>query len=476
VSDRLSAVDVSFLYLESPATAMHVGEVAIFRTPDGVTPGDLYDAVRRLVSERISVMPRYRQKVRFVPGRIANPVWVDDEEFDLGYHVRRSALPRPGTLDQLRELVGRVQSRHLDRSRPLWELYFVEGLADGRFAILTKTHHAMVDGEDVVDIGSLILDVTADRREAAGDGWVPDREPSTVSLVVDAVTDTLRRPTQVFETVRAGVADARAVTQRALGATAGVLAVARSSLRPAPPSPLNVVVGVQRRFGTAATDLEDYRRVRAAHDGTVNDVVLATVSGALRIWLLTRGESVRPATTVRAMVPLTTRGGPDRPDEVGLTRPVGAPARDLVPYFVDLPVGEASPLVRLHQVSYAMKAHRDSGRAVGANAMVALSGFAPPTIHSAAARLASGLASRLFNVVVTNVPGPQYPLYAAGAQLLETYPVVPLGRGQAVSVGLTSYDGGVYYGLNADRDAMPDVDVLAQCLEESLSELVDTVR
>ena len=463
MSERLSSVDVSFLHLESPTTAMHVGEVAIFRAPEDRSAGEMYAALRRLVSERIAMSPRYRQKVRFVPGRIANPIWVDDEAFDIGYHVRRSALPRPGSIDQLRELVGRVQSRHLDRSRPLWELYFVEGLEDGRFALLTKTHHAMVDGEDVVDIGSLILDPTPEPRATPADGWTPQREPSAVDLVVDAVADTLRRPTQVVDTVRSGVADARAVSRRALG----VLSAAGASLRPAPASPLNAVVGGQRRFGMAATELESYKRVRAAHGGTVNDVVLATVTGALRIWLLTRGESVRPTTSVRAMVPVSVR------EDAGTAGSLGS---RVASYFVDLPVGEASPLVRLHQVSYAMKAHGESGRAVGANTMVALSGFAPPTIHSAAARLASGLASRLFNVVVTNVPGPQYPLYAAGARMLETYPVVPLGRGQAVSVGLTSYDGGVYFGLNADRDAMPDVDVLAQCLEESLSELVETVR
>ena len=464
MSERLSALDVSFLYLESPTTAMHVGEVAIFRPAEGADANDQYDALRRLVGARIAMVPRYRQKVRFVPGHIANPVWVDDEAFDLSYHVRRSALPRPGTLDQLRELVGRVQSRHLDRSRPLWELYVVEGLEDGRFAILTKTHHAMVDGADVLDIGSLILDPLPQPRETPADGWLPEREPSSVGLVVDAVTDTLRRPTQLLETVRAGVTDARAVTMRTFGAAATVLSAARSSLRPAPPSPLNAVGGEQRRFGMAATDLEDYRRVRAAHGGTVNDVILAVVAGALRIWLLTRGESVTPATAVRAMVPVSVQDG------------VGARGSRVASYFVDLPVGEPSPVMRLHQVSYAMKAHKESGQAVGAPALVALSGFAPPTIHSAAARLASGLTSRLFNVVVTNVPGPQYPLFAAGAQMLETYPVDPLGRGQAVSVGLTSYDGAVYFGLNADRDAMPDVEVLAQCLEESLAELVETVR
>jgi diacylglycerol O-acyltransferase len=213
--------------------------------------------------------------------------------------------------------------------------------------------------------------------------------------------------------------------------------------------------------------------VRKAHGGTVNDVVLATVAGALRIWMLTRGESVTPSTTVRAMVPVSVR--PDERPTSDTTELTGGLGNRVSAYFVDLPVGEPSPAMRLHQISYAMKAHKESGQSVGADAIVALSGFAPPTIHSAAARLASRLSRRLFNVVVTNVPGPQFPLYAAGAQMLECYPVVPLSKGQAVSIGLTSYDGGVYYGLNADRDAMPDVDVLAQCIEESLAELVETV-
>ena len=464
MTDRLSPLDVSFLYLETPTTAMHVGGVAVFDPPKGAGEFD-YEALVELVSRRISLVQRYRQKVRGVPGKLANPVWVDDEDFDITYHVRRSALPRPGSLDQLRELVGRVQSRQLDRNRPLWEIYLVEGLADGRFAIITKTHHAMVDGISAIDIGTLILDATTTPREIPDDGWIPRREPSSVSLVVNALTDSLRRPTQVIDTIRGEVADVRAIGARVTGAATGLLAAARTSLRPAPDSPLNARIGEQRRYGMAATDLDDYKRVRKSHGGTVNDVVLATVAGALRVWLLTRGESVTPATSVRAMVPVSVR---TEDQTGGLGNRVSA-------MFVDLPVGEPSPVVRLHQVSYAMKAHKESGQSVAADAIVALSGFAPPTIHSAAARLASGFSRRLFNVVVTNVPGPQFPLYAAGAQMLECYPVVPLSKGQAVSVGLTSYNGGVYYGLNADRDAMPDVDVLAQCIEESLAELVGTV-
>jgi diacylglycerol O-acyltransferase len=463
MTERLCALDVSFLYLETPTTPMHVGGVARF-DPPASEPFD-YEALCALVSRRIALVPRYRQKIRWVPGHLANPVWVDDEDFDITYHVRRSALPKPGGDGQLRQLVGRLMSRQLDRHRPLWEIYLVEGLADGRFAIITKTHHAMVDGVSALDIGTLILDTEPTPRATPDDVWIPHPEPSRLGLVAGAVVDTLRRPTQVVDTVRSGVTDARTTASRLFGAAAGVAAVARTSLRTAPDSPLNVEIGEQRRFGMATTSLDDYKRIRKSHGGTVNDVVLAAVAGALRAWLLTRGESVVPSTTIRAMVPVSVRT-PDHSGELG---------NRVSSYFVDLPVGEPSPVVRLHQVSYAMKAHKESGQAVGAEALVRLTGFAPPTIHAAAARAASGLARKLFNVVVTNVPGPQFPLYAAGAQMIDCYPVVPLAKGQAVTIGLTSYNGGVFYGMNCDRDSMPDIDVLAGCIEDAVDELMGTV-
>lgn len=461
MTDRLSALDVSFLYMETPTTAMHVGGVAIFEPP---ADGFDYERLVQLISQRIGLVPRYRQKVRWVPGHLANPVWVDDPEFDVTYHVRRSALPKPGTDAQLRELVGRLQSRQLDRNRPLWEIYLVEGLENGRVAIVTKTHHAMVDGVSAVDIGTVILDLEPTPRDVPDDDWSPSREPSSIGLVTGAVTDFLAKPSGALDTARAAVVDLRETAGKVASVAGGMLASARTIAKQAPSSPLNVPISEQRRFGMAATSLDDYKRVRKAHGGTVNDVVLATVAGALRTWLLTRGESVTPTTTVRAMVPVSVRSENQKGD---LGNRVSS-------YFVDLPVGEQSPVVRLHQVSYAMKGHKESGAAVGADALVQLSGFAPPTIHSLAARTASTLTRRLFNLVVTNVPGPQFPLYAAGARMLAMYPVVPLAKNQAVSIGLTSYDGGVYYGLNADRDALTDVDVLASCIEESLAELVGT--
>lgn len=470
--DRLSSLDASFLYLEDATTPMHVGSVMVFDPPPG-EPFD-YERLVGLISQRIAFVPRYRQRVRTVPGHVANPVWVDDEEFDIGYHVRRSALPRPGTDEQLQEFVARIQPRPLDRRRPLWEVYLVEGLQEGRFAIVSKSHQALVDGINAVDIAHVIVDGDPGSEAEVTDTWRPAPEPSDIELLTGALVDAVRRPSQIVENVRGGVADVRAIGGKAIAAAGEVAAaLARTAARPAPTSPLNRRVGEARRYVMVGTDLEDYRTVRArlargsyADDVTVNDVVLATIAGALRTWLLTRGEAVHSGTTVRAMVPVSVY------DEEQTHR-LG---NRLTACFVDLPVGEPGPSMRLHQVAFAMRQQMEGGQAVGADALAGLAGFAPPTLHSLGARLGSAVSRRLFNVVITNVPGPQQALYAGDAKMLSTYPVMPLARGQALSIGLTSYDGGVYYGLNADRDAMPDVDVLGQSIVDSLAELRESPR
>ncbi|GAB3597517.1 wax ester/triacylglycerol synthase family O-acyltransferase [Angustibacter peucedani] len=468
---RLSPLDASFLYLEEPTTAMHVGSVTIFEPPED---GFDYERLVRLVSARIAFVPRYRQRVRTVPGRLANPVWVDDEHFDVTYHVRRSALPRPGTDEQLAELVGRLQSRALDRARPLWEVYLVEGLARGRFAIVTKTHQALVDGVNAIDIGQVILDDSPETPDVPTDTWTPAKEPTDVELVVSAITDAVRSPGAAIEAFQGSANDVKATAGKVAGQLGHLLSqAARTAARPAPTSPLNVEIGEQRRWAMASTSLEDHRKVRVRHSRTghreltVNDVVLATVAGALRAWLLTRGESVVPATVVRALVPVSVQGDDEAPHRVGSR---------VKAFVVDLPVGEPNPAVRLHQIGYAMSAQAEAGDAVRAETLVGIAGFAPPTLHSLGARVASAASRRLFNLIVTNVPGPQRPLYAGGARMLATYPVMPLARRQAVSIGLTSYDGRVYYGVNGDRDAMPDVGVLAQCLVDALAELRETAR
>ncbi len=437
---------------------MHVGEVAIFQPP---ADGFDYERLVRLVEERISMVPRYRQKLAWVPGHLANPVWVDDPEFDVTYHVRRSGLPRPGTDTQLFEFCARVQSRQLDRHRPLWEMYLIEGLAGGRIAIATKSHHSMVDGIDSIDIDQVILDVSASPRDLPEELWMPEPPPSSSELLIGAVGDVLRRPASALETLRMEVSEVLGATRRLTDTAGAVAAALRSVVRPAPSTPLNTKVGEQRRFAVSRTSLTDYQSVHHEQDVPVNDVILATLAGALRGWLLFRGDAVHPGTTIRAMVPV----GVGRDEASGRVQEVS-------PLFVDLPVGEPSPLLRLAQVGFATRDHRESGRTISAQRIASLAGFAPPTLHAMGARMASGLTSRFYNLMVTNVPGPQLPLYAAGARMLETFPVVPLSSGQALAIGLTSYDGGVYYGLNGDRDAMPDLDVLGALIEESLAEIV----
>ena len=462
--ERLSSLDASFLYLESPTTAMHVGTVAVFEEP---ADGFDHDRLVQLIGERIAYVPRYRQRLRAIPGRIANPVWVDDESFDISYHVRRSALPRPGGPHQLAEFVARVQSRRLDRTRPLWEAYLVEGLAGDRFAVVTKAHQAMVDGVAAVDIAQVIVDSSPRPSDAPPDTWRAAPEPSWPELLAGAVADTVRRPGELVDTVRTGLGDLRSTAGRVAG---GVLAVARTTARSAPSSTLNGPVGEHRRYATVDTELDDFRAVHKVHGGSVNDVVLATVAGALREFLLSRGEPLSRAAVVRALVPMSVQ------PEVGEDEPPAGVGARLLSVLVDLPVGEPSAVMRLHQTAYQTAAHADSGRAVRAETLAGVAGFAPPTLHSLGARLAGSLSQRMFNLTITNVPGPQETLYADGARMVAVYPVTPLTKGQALSVSTTSYDGGVYFGLNADRDLLPDLEVLAELVPDALAELVASVR
>jgi diacylglycerol O-acyltransferase / wax synthase len=455
--ERLTRLDASFLYLEEPDTPMHVGGVLILEAPQGGV-----DALAALVEARLPLVPRYRQRVAEVPGHLANPVWVDDPEFDIAYHVRRNGLPRPGTEAQLLDLVSRLTSRTLDRTRPLWEVYLVEGLSDGRVAVVTKTHPALVDGLSAIDIGQVLLDVDPDAPAPEAGEWRPRQPPNAAQLVWQALDEYARRPSAVVDAARGALTDVRSTAARLTGVAGGLLRTARKTLLPAPNSPLNAPVGRQRRVAVARADLDDIKRIRKAQGGTVNDVLLTVVTGALREWLLSRGEPVVAGTAVRALVPVSMQ------DEV----PSGG--NRVSSYLVDLPVGEPNPRVRLTRLSYAMRGIALHGQSVGADSLIALTGFAPPTLHALGARAARGLSRRLFNLVVTNVPGPQFPLYAAGSRMLEVFPVVPLARGQGLSVGMTSYDGCVYFGLNAERDSVGDVDVLADLIEQEVGELVGT--
>ncbi|MEO7352534.1 MAG: wax ester/triacylglycerol synthase family O-acyltransferase [Marmoricola sp.] len=461
MSERLRASDLALLADETPHTPMHNATLEIFDPGDS---GFDYDALLAHIDDRIAFVPRYRQRIRHVPGRLANPVWVDDEKFDLAYHVRRSALPRPGTLDQLLELTARIMSRRLDPDRPLWEMYFVEGLEGGRVALLSKSHQILVDGISTVDLGQVLLDVDPGPRQLVLDGWRHTDEPTPTSLVADALLESARDPRIAIATLRSN-ADAFGRAVAGAASKAGSLAGQLSRRRVAPESPFNVEPSAQRRLVCVRTSLKDYRKVRRIHGGTVNDVILATLSGAIRTWLMTRSESVGAGRRLRALVPMSVIDEELEPTSLG---------SQVVGHLVDLPIGEGSPVVRLHQVSYALRAHSETGRAVAADRIAGVAGFAPTTFHSLGSRVAFKEAHGSVNLVITNVPGPQFPMYLAGAEMVETYPVPPLFPGFSLSVGVTSYDGAVYYGISADRDLLPDIEVLGQCVREALDELVDS--
>ena len=448
MSERLRPRDLAILATESPTTPMHNATVEIF---DPGESGFDYERLFNLIDDRIAFVPRYRQKVQWVPGRLANPVWTDDPAFDLGYHVRRSALPRPGSMEQLRELVARIASRPLDRNRPLWECYFVEGLAEGRVALLTKSHQILVDGMETVDIGQVLLDTEPDRKPLGHDEWRPTPAVSPVTQAIRALTESATTPSTVLATARANASSlarsANSARER-IGEVTGALA----GRDPVHTTPVHARLSQQRRFIAVRTDLADYRKIRKVHGGTVNDVILATITGGIRTWLMTRSESMAGMRSVKAIVPMSVID-----DDLEATS-LGS---QITGHFVNLPIHEPSPVVRLHQVSYDLKAHRETGRAVSARRLSQVSGFAPTTFHALGSRLAAAELRRGFHVSITNVPGPQFPVPA----LLPEHPL---------AFGVTSYDGGVFFGVTVDRDAVSDAGVLGQCLTESLEELKDS--
>ena len=465
---RLTPLDVSMLALDTVRTPGHVGMVDIF---DPGMEGFDYERLIALIRDRIEFVPHYRQRVRPVPARLAAPVWVDDENFDLTFHVRRSALPRPGTLDQLREFVGRVLARRLDPSRPLWEIYLVEGLEDGSFALVSKTHLALVDGIDGVDLGQVLLD--ADRRPPATPttSWEPLPEPGSLDLVGGALWESAKDPAQAIENLRDAVTSALGLVM-AIGEVVGGIGGALGELagealrgkRPAADSPLAGEVSEQRRVALLQVPLARLKAIRQEQNHTVNDVVLAVVTGGLRAWLLTRGESISSSTTLTSLVPMSVTEDDDEPTSLG---------SQVAPHLQSLPIGEPNPLMRLHQVAYATKAHKESGRAVGARSLSDIAGFAPSTLHALGVRVSAEVMRKQHDILITNVPGPQVPLYAAGARMVASYPLLPLSPAHLLTIGLTSYDGEVFVGLTGDRYAIRDLDVLAQCLEDAVQELLD---
>jgi diacylglycerol O-acyltransferase len=466
---RLSASDAAFFHLENTSTPMYVGSLAILRKPRN---GLSYETVLATVEQRLPQIPRYRQKVREVTLGLARPVWVDDPDFDITYHIRRSALPSPGSDAQLHELIARLGSRPLDKSRPLWEMYLIEGLARNRIAIYTKSHQALVNGMTALALGHVIADPTQKPPEFGEDIWIPAREPSDRQLMLGAVGEWITRPAEQVAAVRSAVTEVATNAGQLVEVGRRFVDVARIMARgTAPNSPLNTTVSRNRRYTVASHRLEDYRAVRARYDCDVNDVVLAVVAGALRNWLMSRGEPVTSTTTVRAMAPMSVY--PDADHEA--TGP-GQAISEVSPFLIDLPVGEGNPVVRLSQIAHATESHPTAANLVDARTIVTLSGFAPPTLHAMGIRVATSFSARQFNLLITNVPGAQKQMYIAGTKLLETYAVPPLLSNQVLAIGVTSYNGMMYFGINADRDAMSDVDVLPSLLGESLEELLEAAQ
>ena len=470
---RLSPLEVSMLALDTAHTPGHVGTVDIFEPG---TEGFDYERLIALMRQRIEFVPRYRQRVREVPGRLASPIWVDDENFDLTFHVRQSALPRPGTFAQLREFVGRVLARRLDRSRPLWELYLVEGLEGGRFALVAKSHLCLVDGIDTVEIGQVLLDVESDPSASAGrseSSWRPLAEPSAVELVAGALMESAQDPVRAVQNARGvligalGIAVAVGEAVGGLGAAVGSLAAdALRGTRQPSGSPLTGIVSEQRRVATLCVSLADLKAIRSQHDHTINDVVLAIITGGLRAWLLTRGESLSAGATVTALVPMSVT------EDEGVPTSLGS---QVTPHLQALPIGEPNALMRLHQVAFGTQAHQ--GERPGRRRSLDLRHRRLRADHPARPRSPGGRRS-----------GPQAARRGdheragtAGADVrgrraadAAAIPVLPLAAGHLLAIGVTSYDGEVCVGLNADRDAVRDLDVLAQCLNDALEELLDT--
>ncbi len=437
--------------MERAGAHMHVASTSIFEGP-----APTHAEFRDHIGSRLHLVPRFRQKLRFVPFDQGRPVWVDDPHLNLDYHVRQSALPAPGSEEQLRNLGARIFSQQLDRSKPLWELWLVEGLRDGRFAIIGKSHHALVDGVSGVDITTVLFDLDAEPQgpPAAPPPWLARPEPTDLQLLHDAVRERLTSPKEIVRGVRAALRGPRQVLS-GIGATSKMIGAGMA----APSSVFNVEIGPHRRFAIAQADLAELKRVKDAHGGTVNDVILSIVAGGIGKYMRARGHETE-GLKLRAMVPVSVRAAEEH----------GALGNRISAMMAPLPVWCEDPVERLRIVTEEMGDLKSSGQAVGAEILTKLTDFAPSTIASQAARLQP--AQRFFNLVVTNVPGPQFPLYVLGRKMESIFPMVPLARRQALCIGIMSYNGQVNFGLIGDYDGMADLDSFALDLEAATEEAI----
>jgi WS/DGAT/MGAT family acyltransferase len=448
----MSAQDAMFLHVENDVTPMHIGGVSLFEGPPPP-----FEDLRSMVQGKLHLTPRYRQKVRFVPLGMGEPVWVDDPHFNIGYHLRHTAVPPPGSEEQLRATAARVFSQHLDRARPLWEIWMVEGLEDDRWALLSKVHHCMVDGVAATDLMSLMF---GDSPESSnGEAWHADPEPSGLDLIAYSATHRIRDPAaQIRFALRAPTEALRTVA-----GMAGALAVAAPALRPSTTS-LTGPIGPHRVWTWARASLGDVKQVRAALGGTVNDVVLTLITNGYRALLESRGETIARGSVVRTMVPVSVRA----PGEEGeYNNRVSA-------VFAKLPVGIEDPAERLADIREQMDGLKSSKQAVAGDALAQLSGFAPPLLLALGSRVATRSARLNMDTATTNVPGPQLPMHTLDRKLVASYPYVPIVGSIRIVVAIFSYDGELYFGVTGDRDHAPDVDVLTTGIESDLETLLQS--
>jgi diacylglycerol O-acyltransferase / wax synthase len=459
--ERLSSLDAGFLDLENDRQQMHVGSLLLF---EGPVPA--FEEFTAHLEACLDLVPRYRQRVQRMPLGLARPAWVDDPHFSLAYHLRHTAIPSPGGDAQLRALVSRVLSQRLDVDRPLWEMWLVEGLPGERWAIITKTHHAMIDGLAGNELMEIVLDRDRDTPRRTPTVWRPSPQPSRLGLAVSGVSGVARLPVDIARAATSAVQGfsspgdvARAGAVRAFG----LASVGRSAVSPT--SVLNGPLGPHRRWGWARAELSDVKRVKDAAGCTVNDVVLAAIAGGFREYLGQRGEDVEH-TTIRSLVPVSVRTEAHE----------GRLGNQVTGMFADLPVDVADPHERLDAVARQMGHLKGSGQAVGVDAMLSAADFVPATLMTLGARVYARTGQRVINTVTTNIPGPQYPIYLLGRRMLEMFPYIPVAQGVRISIGIMSYDGHVAVGVTGDYDAVPDLDVLCTAIEESLADLVSTLR
>ena len=455
--DRLSPLDSLFLHVEDGVTHMHIASCAIFEGPPPP-----YQEFVDLVARKLPLLPRYRQRVRFVPGQLGRPVWADDPHFNLAYHIRHSALPPPGGEEELNNLMGRLMAVELDRHRPLWEVWMIEGLAAGRWALISKVHHCMVDGISGTDLMVQLLDSRRRHRKPTHMAWVPAPEPSDAGLVVGAVMDLFRTPAEQARAARAMLRRPGSAVA-ALGDMLGGAIALQRGLRPTPALSIEGAIGPHRRWAVARTSLDELKAIRTALGGTVNDVVLAVITGAFRDLLLERGEPVDDA-VLHSLVPVSVRPADDR-----------TPNNQVAAMIAQLPIGIGDPVERLNSIRQQMTELKASHEAEASEAMNALAGFTPPMLHALGLRSATATLRRIpqrsVNTVTTNVPGPQFPLYALGREMVEYLPYVPLSQGVRVGVAILSYNGQVRFGVTGDYDTVPEVPWFCTRVEACIAEL-----